>query len=790
MRIITALVGTVLVACATGASPPVNRHEAPKLPAFVLEYAPIVALDEGEVLFPADIGKQLLNTIPKVNFTKVKGEPHSLTLNNLNELNKLGNTSVFLTAKDDITDIAREPSWVHGVKPNSRGETVGAVSCAIVLRTHPDNSTILDAFYFYFYAFNNGGHVAGIPEDFHIGDWEHSMVRFQNGVPTEIFLSQHSDSGEAFSYGALQKIGKRALIFAAFGGHANYATKGSHNIPVLEHLNLSAILEAVIPANFLQDKTSMGTLWDPVANAFAYNYTFDFNPHRSAEENNNWLTYFGQWGDEQYPLTDVRQFAILNIPALAYIMGGPNGPVFKHISLSSVCASPECDQTVIWIGEPPEDMLPTWEMHWTGDERDDESIDWFWKEFYADSDRSKMDENNATSIDQIFHAFANLRLLSSGHLSDQPLFMDMTGEEFSYYMTYSDYCRLVTDALAPFYDSPWWTRIWTVQEVILPPKAKFVFGPISVDMSCLLEAFAALACHMFEPCCSELFSRCDFRVRKCFRQLGSVLTNIKNMRASHGDGTNVELWETLTTFRARHATDNRDKVHGVLGLVNTWSGQPIIPNYRTATETIYCQAAISTAIGTQSLFPLHFPLQKHACPTLPSWMYRSGCSYFEAFWKCLCWDMILHMSETAGIAISARSKSIESYEAFANREAVLQLDKRFQTTEDTKWGQYSQSDYLVEQWINGLTLNTTFFVTDSGYLGLGPPETKIGDEVWCLFGGQMPFILRPVATTQEVILGQGKKQLHQVFGTCYVHGIMDGEIANNESIPAEILYLS
>ncbi|KAL6837346.1 heterokaryon incompatibility domain-containing protein [Trichoderma camerunense] len=558
-----------------------------------------------------------------------------------------------------------------------------------------------------------------------------------------------------------------------------------------------------------------------------------------------------------------------------------------------------CDQTVIWIGEPPEDMLPTWEMHWTGDEHDDESMDWFWKEFYSDSNRSNMDENDSTSIDQIFHAFANLRLLSSGHLSDQPLFIDMTGEEFSYYTTYSDYCRLVTDALATFYDSPWWTRIWTVQEIILPPKAKFVFGPISVDMSCLLEAFAALACHMFEPCCSELFSRCNVRVRKCFRQLGSVLTNIKNMRASHGDGTNVELWETLTTFRARHATDNRDKVHGVLGLVNKWSGQPIVPNYRAATETIYCQAAISTAIGTQSLFPLHFPLQKHACPTLPSWcvdwtaasaladqlnvyqwsqqpfkvfpthgpdhfhivprsdnrilevrgrrcdrvasvgkicqgnkpnekrkaycdwflltglhrypsrVYRSESSYFEAFWKCLCWDMILHMSETAGIAISARSKSTESYEAFvgychsslksifhpeglsqADREAVLQLDKRFQTTEDTEWGQYSQSDFLVEQWINGLTLNTTFFVTNSGYLGLGPPETKIGDEVWCLFGGQMPFILRPVATTQEVILGQGKKQLHQVFGTCYVHGIMDGEIANDESIPADIVYLA
>jgi hypothetical protein len=184
---------------------------------------------------------------------------------------------------------------------------VGAVSCAIILRSHPDNSSIVDAFYFYFYAFNNGGHVLGVPEDFHVGDWEHSMVRFEDGTLTQVFLSQH-ESGEAFTYNAFQKIGKRALIYSAFGGHANYATSGSHNIPftlpplpafnlsslsipgipagALSNLNLSTILEAILPANLLQDTTSLGVLWDPAANAYAYNYTLDFNPKRSAEENN------------------------------------------------------------------------------------------------------------------------------------------------------------------------------------------------------------------------------------------------------------------------------------------------------------------------------------------------------------------------------------------------------------------------------------------------------------------------------------------------------------------------
>lgn len=84
-------------------------------------------------------------------------------------------------------------------------------------------------------------------------------------------------------------------------------------------MNLSTILEAILPANLLQDTTSLGVLWDPAANAYAYNYNLDFNPKRSAEENNqftplatknnanppvNWLTYFGQWGDQQYLLSD------------------------------------------------------------------------------------------------------------------------------------------------------------------------------------------------------------------------------------------------------------------------------------------------------------------------------------------------------------------------------------------------------------------------------------------------------------------------------------------------------
>jgi hypothetical protein len=38
----------------------------------------------------------------------------------------------------------------------------------------------------------------------HIGDWEHTMIRFYYGVPQTVWLSQHA-GGQAFTYDALEK---------------------------------------------------------------------------------------------------------------------------------------------------------------------------------------------------------------------------------------------------------------------------------------------------------------------------------------------------------------------------------------------------------------------------------------------------------------------------------------------------------------------------------------------------------------------------------------------------------
>ena len=56
-----------------------------------------------------------------------------------------------------------------------------------------------------------------------------------------------------------------------------------------------------------------------------------------------------------------------------------------------------------------------------------------------------------------------------------------------------------------------------------------------------------------------------------------------------------------------------------------------------------------------------------------------------------------------------------------------------------------------------------FARTEKGYYVLGPKVTQPGDIVCVLFGGKLPFCLRPL----------GDRYL--LVGECYVHGLMNGE---------------
>ncbi|KAL8692849.1 MAG: hypothetical protein Q9218_002199 [Villophora microphyllina] len=336
----------------TTATPTSNqKRQAAGVPAYVLSYAPKVWLQSQDPYSPSDIGAQLAHTKPKVNFQAVNGAPNPLTLDNLASLNNLGGANVYLTSVDDVTT---NPPWLKGVKPDSNGKTNGATSCAVIVNDHGSGN--VDAYYMYFYAFNQGNTVFGQEIGDHVGDWEHNMIRFKNGVPQalwygtgltgNVFLayvwnrySQH-DYGEAFTYSCVEKQGLRPVTYSAKGSHASYATNGIHD-HTIPGVNL--------PAGPIEDHCDQGTLWDPVASAYFYSYDAPSNSFKAYDgiSPTNWLQYIGKWGDQQYPDSDSRQKKIFGISATAKYTSGPTGPEDKFLNRPDVC--PPKDGTTCFI---------------------------------------------------------------------------------------------------------------------------------------------------------------------------------------------------------------------------------------------------------------------------------------------------------------------------------------------------------------------------------------------------------------------------------------------------------
>ncbi|KMP00225.1 hypothetical protein CIRG_00367 [Coccidioides immitis RMSCC 2394] len=285
--------------------------------------APLVWTHSEDPYQPSDIATHVENTIPQIKYEPVQGVPSPLTLDNLDELNALGGTDIFLTSKEGIRAL---PPWLQGVRPNKNGKTEGAVSSAIIVTERGDG--VVDTFYFYFNAYNEGNTVFGTQFGNHVGDWEHNMIRFENGQPQAIWYSQHA-SGHAFEWNAVDKRGNRPIVFSSNGSHAVYATGGDHDhtIPGVE-----------LPIGLLVDKCDEGFLWDPTLSTYIFKYDRTAKQFSTYDGHTpvNWLNFDGQWGDEQLPDDAEGQKTLFGQRKYS---SGPNGPKFKELDRKNICPS-------------------------------------------------------------------------------------------------------------------------------------------------------------------------------------------------------------------------------------------------------------------------------------------------------------------------------------------------------------------------------------------------------------------------------------------------------------------
>lgn len=79
--------------------------------------------------------------------------------------------------------------------------------------------------------------------------------------------------------------------------------------------------------------------------------------------------------------------------------------------------------------------------------------------------------------------------------------------------------------------------------------------------------------------------------------------------------------------------------------------------------------------------------------------------------------------------------------------------------------------------------NRRFFITRDGYMGIGPQNTRNGDQICVFDGGPVPMVLRSaeVSAPSHISHSTPSQQGHFLLvGECYVHGLMNGEVVARE----------
>ncbi|KAG8889140.1 Vacuolar protein sorting-associated protein 62 [Tulasnella sp. 332] len=249
----------------------------PPLPAYALKYAPLLWLNEKEKYWPGNPLEHAALCIPQdPNGNKVDvpealvGEFHASLL----ETPNVDKKDVFLCLEHNDPKVNAEIESLTSIKgkpdPLTRRSSA-PVWIILVDKSEIVEPGVVDIFYFYFYPYNLGNIVVFNTFGNHVGDWEHSMVRFKDGEPIAVHLSAHAD-GHSWAWKTMEKMENRPVGYVASGSHAMYGKNGMH---------------AYSPVSFIGpiDYTSKGVLWDPTLNYCAAKYdvtTETFSPLTAA----------------------------------------------------------------------------------------------------------------------------------------------------------------------------------------------------------------------------------------------------------------------------------------------------------------------------------------------------------------------------------------------------------------------------------------------------------------------------------------------------------------------------
>lgn len=377
-------------------------------------------------------------------------------------------------------------------------------------------------------------------------------------------------------------------------------------------------------------------------------------------------------------------------------------------------------------------------------------------------------------------------------------------------------------ALKTMMGRPWWGRIWTVQEAVLPPRAVVHWGHCRVPWQTMDRA-------------SESFFDGSAPGRRgaaaaaldAARGVTDLLSQFRGLRLSAGE----RPLDLLHRWRFRWATDPRDKVYGLMGIRQDMSLPSVRScDYAVDVQTLYARVTADLIRDCGDLEPLIGRRgEQQVVEGLPSWAIdwtrsTDGGKWRQDYWMYLDLYSSGRLGYTADRGVYGVGDGLKMLDErtlclqgrFVDSIAVVERAQdalgELDTTSDLnllfsgsdRWGRlisrYQEAfpgrlprDWIrsllgvitgrlleedaehgeeVARWAVNMVQREALFITEDGRVGLGPWDIAPGQQVWIVGGSRWPFVLTSESTSPHA--AAHTRDLAFV-GECFVYGIMKGD---------------
>jgi hypothetical protein len=249
-----------------------------------------------------------------------------------------------------------------------------------------------------------------------------------------------------------------------------------------------------------------------------------------------------------------------------------------------------CRECAIWLGEVDEEPIRAIELPETWRKAEIDHLEGLIKDLNITESPKPLVKagKEGDALIDVEGAFEIMELLASHkHLHEMPFFVIPSTGTYRIHppgtaFELSDLWAKTVYSLENILRRPWWQRIWTVQEALLPEKCTLHVGRHSAPFSIFVEGAQQWDEHFWRHCCSpimnlwvgytpELFIPAIDRIRE--------LNILDKVRSKEWAIENTVAHNLYLLSIQRNATISHDQVYGLFGLITEFFHMNDIPDY-------------------------------------------------------------------------------------------------------------------------------------------------------------------------------------------------------------------